>query len=44
MFAGPSIRLPLEVTPTTDGTGADLVFCDASVDWAVSEEFPERVG
>lgn len=41
MFPGPSIWLPLEVSPTDDGGGADLVFCNASVDWAVSAEFPE---
>jgi hypothetical protein len=41
MFPGPSIRLPLEVTPNAAGDGADVLFCDASVDWAVSQEFPE---
>ncbi len=41
MFPGPSIRLPLEVHPTDDGGGADLIFCDASVDWAISAEFPD---
>ena len=41
MFPGPSIRLPLEVTPNAAGDGADVLFCDASIDWAVSQEFPE---
>ena len=41
MFPGPSILLPLEVTENAAGDGADVLFCDASVDWAVSQEFPE---
>lgn len=41
MFPGPSIWLPLEVSVNETGDGADVLFCDASVDWAVSAEFPE---
>ena len=41
MFPGPSIWLPLEVSVNEAGDGAEVRFCDASVDWAVSAEFPE---
>lgn len=41
VFPGPSIRLPLEVRENATGDGADVVFCDASVDWAMTAEFPE---
>ena len=41
MFAGPSIRLPLEVVENDAGDQATIRFCDASVDWAISKEFPE---
>lgn len=41
MFPGPSIWLPLEVNVNSSGDGADVLFCDASVDWAISKEFPE---
>lgn len=40
-FAGPSILLPLEVHENEAGDGADVLFCDASVDWAMTSEFPE---
>jgi hypothetical protein len=41
MFPGPSIWLPLSVEETEGVEGADITICNASVDWAVSAEFPE---
>lgn len=41
MFAGPSILLPLEVNVNETGDGAEVLFCDASVDWTISKEFPD---
>jgi hypothetical protein len=41
MFAGPAILLPLDVNVNESGDGAEVLFCDASVDWTISKEFPE---
>lgn len=41
LFPGPSIWLPLEVTENAAGDGADVLLCDASLDWTLSAEYPE---